>query len=218
MYKYILFDLDGTLTDSSEGIFNCIKYSLDRLGKPVPDLDTLYKFIGPPMVDSFMAYCGFTREEGERALTIYRERYGTVGLFENAPVEGAAELLKDLKRCGYATAIASSKPERYVVPIADKFGFSPWLDAITGSENGLNEEKADVIRKAFSRLRITDAEKPETLMVGDRKYDVEGAEKCGIKCAGVRFLPYAPEDELARAGAAAVCDTPAELKEYIFSH
>ncbi len=218
MYKYILFDLDGTLTDSKEGIFNCIKYCLDKLKKPMPDLDTLYQFIGPPMVDSFMKYCGMERSEAEDALLIYRERYGTVGLFENAPVDGAAELLERLKKKGYVMAIASSKPERYVVPIADKFGFSPWLDAIAGSENGLNEEKSDVIEKVFSRLGITDREKPETLMVGDRFYDVEGAEKCGIKCLGVRFLPYAPEGELEKAGAVAVFDTIAESERYIETH
>lgn len=212
MYRYILFDLDGTLTDSREGIFNSVRYSLEKLGKPCPSNETLLRFVGPPLQDSFERYCGMDKDEAWHAVEVFRERYETVGWAENKAADGVADLMRRLRQRGCVMAIASSKPERSVVPIAEKFGFTPYLAAACGSD-GKNEAKVDVIRSAFTRLGIGEEEKKRTVMVGDRKYDVEGAGTCGIPCIGVEFFDFAPPGELAEAGALAVCKTVQELEE-----
>ena len=216
MYRYILFDLDGTLTDSREGIFNSVRYSLEKLGRPCPSYETLLRFVGPPLQDSFECYCGMDTEEAWHAVEVFRERYETIGWAENKAADGMVELMARLKERGCVLAIASSKPERSVVPIAEKFGFIPYLAAACGSE-GKNEAKVDVIRSAFVRLGIEEAEKAETVMVGDRKYDVEGAAECGIPCIGVEFFYFAPPGEMASSGALAVCKTVQELEEALLN-
>ena len=218
MYHYIFFDLDGTLTDSKEGILNSLRYAFDKLGEPVPPETTLIKFIGPPLQDSFLEFCGFTRERAERGIALFRERYEPIGKFENAAAPGMAALCARLKERGYVLALASSKPEKMCVPICDKFGFTPALDAVVGSPPTGDWEKADVIRETMRRLGLTEAQRPEILMVGDRKFDVLGAKACGIDCAGVEFFGYAAPGELAEAGAAAVVSTPEELERFILSH
>ncbi len=214
MKRYILFDLDGTLTDSREGIFNSVRYSLEKLGLPCPSYETLLRFVGPPLQDSYMRYCGMTEEEAWHAVAVFRERYEVIGWAENKAADGILDLLRLLKEQGYILAIASSKPERSVIPIAEKFGFMQYLTAACGSD-GRNESKADVIRDACRRLKIGEAEKKHTIMVGDRKYDVEGAAACGIACVGVTFFDFAPPGELETSGAAAVCKTVEELKTYL---
>ena len=211
MYHYIFFDLDGTLTDSKEGILNSLRYAFDKLGEPVPPETTLIKFIGPPLQDSFMEFCGFTRERAERGIALFRERYEPIGKFENAAAPGMAALCARLKERGYVLALASSKPEKMCVPICDKFGFTPALDAVVGSPPTGDWEKADVIRETMRRLGLTEAQRPEILMVGDRKFDVLGAKACGIDCAGVEFFGYAAPGELAEAGAVAVVPSSAVL-------
>lgn len=198
MYQYLLFDLDGTLTDSKEGIFNCIRHALDTLGTPVPPEQTLLKFIGPPLQDSFMEYCGFDREQAAEAVRIFRSRYSTLGKFENTAAPGMAELCARLKERGYILALASSKPEEMCVPICEKFGFAPSLAVIAGSPPTGDWEKADVIREAMRRLGLTEQDLPRVLMVGDRKFDVQGAAACGIACVGVEFFGYAAPGELDR--------------------
>ena len=218
MYQYILFDLDGTLTDSKEGIFNCIHYALDKLGEPVPPASTLIKFIGPPLQDSFMRYCGFDREKAILAVATFRERYTTLGKFENTPAPGLPELCARLKERGYRLALASSKPEEMCLQICEKFGFTPSMETIVGSPPIGDWEKEDVIREVFRRLSITEADKPRVLMVGDRKFDVLGAKACGLDCVGVEFFGYAAPGELAEAGAIAVVDTADQLEQFILTH
>ena len=133
MYRYIFFDLDGTLTDSKEGILNCLKYAFERMEKPAPSESTLIKFIGPPLQDSFMRFCGFTEAEAIQGIEMFRERYAPIGKFENAAAPGMAELCVRLKERGYVLALASSKPEEMCVPICEKFGFAPSMETITGS-------------------------------------------------------------------------------------
>lgn len=218
MYRYIFFDLDGTLTDSKEGIINSALYAMDRLGTPRPDDATMLKFIGPPLVGSFMEHCGYDRETAEEALRLYRERYIPIGQFENHPVEGGAALLKRLKATGRTLALASSKPETMCTAICERFGFTPSLDTISGSPPVGECTKADVIREAMRRLRLDEADKASILMVGDRKFDVAGAAECGIDCVGVEFFGYAEEDELKNAGAVAVVKTVEELEQFILRH
>ena len=218
MYHYIFFDLDGTLTDSKEGILNSLRYAFDKLGEPVPPETDLIKFIGPPLQESFVEFCGFSRERAEQGVALFRERYEPIGKFENMAAPGMAELCVRLKERGYVLALASSKPEKMCVPICEKFGFTPSLDAVVGSPPTGDWEKADVIREVMRRLGLTEAQKPEILMVGDRKFDVLGAKACGIACAGVEFFGYAAPGELAAAGAAAVVRSAEELERFILSH
>ena len=218
MYHYIFFDLDGTLTDSKEGILNSLRYAFDKLGEPVPPESTLIKFIGPPLQESFMAYCGYDTETAARGVEVFRERYEPVGQYENQPAPGLRELLARLKERGYTLALASSKPEKLCLSICERFGFTQSLQTIVGSPIGADWQKADVIREVMRRLGLAEADKTSMLMVGDRKYDVLGAAECGLPCVGVEFFGYAAPGELAQAGAAAVVHTAAELETYILSH
>ena len=215
MYHYIFFDLDGTLTDSKEGILNCLRYALNKMGRPVPPEETLLKFIGPPLQDSYMEYCGFTEEEAIEGIRLFRERYAPIGKFENAAAPGMPELCARLKAQGFVLALASSKPEEMCLPICEKFGFTPSMTVITGSPPVGDWSKADVIRETMRRLGLTEADKSSILMVGDRKFDVLGAKECGIDCVGVEFFGYAAPGELAEAGAVAVVRTPEELEAFL---
>lgn len=219
MYSVLLFDLDGTLTDSKEGIFNCARYALEKMDRPIPEEGTLLKFIGPPLHDSYVRYCGLSEAEADRAVELFRERYKTVGKFENAPADGMPELCRRLKERGFRLALSSSKPEEMCRQICGKFGFSPYLETITGSPSVGNDwEKADVIRETMRRLGLTDADRDRILMVGDRKFDVLGARECGIDCVGVELFGYAAPGELAEAGAVAVVRSVEELEGFLLSH
>ena len=219
MYRYIFLDLDGTLTDSKEGIFNCVRYALEKMGEPVPSEEILRSFIGPPLHDSYERYCGFSRERALLGVQLFRERYTTIGKFENAPAPGMVELCRRLKERGYILALSSSKPEKMCEAICEKFGFTPFLTTIAGSPPaGDDWEKADVIRETMRRLELTDADRKSILMVGDRMFDVLGAKECGIDCAGVEFFGYAAPGELAEAGAVAVVQTAEQLETFILEH
>ncbi len=218
MYRYIFFDLDGTLTDSKEGILNCLRYALEKMEEPIPPESTLIQFIGPPLQDSFARFCGFDEEQAVRGMKLFRERYGPIGKFENAAAPGMAELCGRLKERGYVLALASSKPEEMCVPICQKFGFAPSMAVITGGPPIGDWSKADVIRETMRRMGLTEADKPAILMVGDRKFDVLGAKECGIDCVGVEFFGYAAPGELAEAGAVAVVSTAEELERFILAH
>lgn len=216
MYQSIFFDLDGTLTDSKEGVLESVRYAIENLGRPMPEEPDLLKFIGPPLQDSFMRYCGLTPEEAREGLRLFRERYIPVGQFKNRPAPGAAEMMGRLKARGLTLALASSKAESQCVSICDRFGFTPHLTVIAGSSDSRDQSKADVIREAMGRLGLTDPR--PCLMVGDRKYDVEGARECGVDCVGVEFFGYAPPGELEAAGAVAVVRTVADLEAFILAH
>jgi phosphoglycolate phosphatase len=218
MYHYIFFDLDGTLTDSKEGILKSVQYAFSRMGRPVPPLEELTKFIGPPLQDIFIADYGFTEEEALRGVELFRERYVPIGKFENAPAPGMRELCARLRERGYVLALASSKPEELCLSICQRFGFSPYLDVIVGSGLQKDWRKADVVRKTMDSLGLSDGDRSRVLMVGDRRYDVEGAAECGIACAGVEFFGYAAPGELERAGAVTVARTPEELERFILTH
>ena len=218
MYRYIFFDLDGTLTDSKEGVIKSARYAIEKMGYPQPSEAAMLKFVGPPLVDSFMEHCGATHAQAEELVELYRERYLPIGIFENAAAEGAAEMLGHLKEKGYRTALASSKPEVMCEKVCEYFGLAPYLDVICGSPLHGDYTKADVIRDAMARLGLTAEDVGEILMVGDRKYDVLGAAECGITCLGLTLFGYAEEGELEEAGAAALVGTIEELEAYILNH
>lgn len=211
-YHTVLFDLDGTLTNSEEGITKCVHYALQHFGIEETDHAKLKLFIGPPLDDMFMEIYGFTKEQAVEARWKYRERFETVGLFENSPYEGILDMLAALQQAGITLAVATSKPEHFSRKILDKFEMTPYFTAISGADlQGNHVSKADMIRTAFERLgrKLEDTE--GVLMVGDRKYDVEGAHICGIPCVGVGF-GFAQPGELAEAQADYVAETVEDLK------
>ena len=180
-YKYVLFDLDGTLVLSHPGIYSCIRYALHELGYPEPKEELLPKCVGPSLHYSFSVFFGLSDEEAHRATAKYREKYSLTGVYENEPIDGALECLKALKENGYKTSLATSKPKIYADLIAGRFGFSNYLDAQVGpGMDGSLPTKADVISEAIRQLGATPS---ECLMVGDRMHDREGAKICGVDCA-----------------------------------
>lgn len=212
-YDVILFDLDGTLTDSAEGIVNCAEYALGAMGITEPDRNRLLRFIGPPLVDSFMDFYGMSREDALKAVALYRERFPVKGIFENRVYEGIPEALELLKKSGKRLAVATSKPEVYAKRILEHFELAEYFEAVTGAElSGERNAKSEVIEECLKRLGNPD--KDTVLMVGDRKHDVIGAKACGVDCAGVKF-GYAEENELENAGAVCTFDTPIQLAEAV---
>ena len=209
-YRYLLFDLDGTLTYSHPGIYACVEYALKTLKKAPPTEEQKKLVIGPPMHYSMTKVFGLSEEEAKTAIALYRERYGKIGLFENEPIPGAKELLQAVKAAGYQTALATSKPALYANAIAEKFGFTPYLDipAIATFEHC---DKSWVVGETLRRFQ---AQKNECLMIGDRDHDILGAREHGVDCAAVR-CGYANEGELERAGAKYIFDDLASLQEFL---
>ena len=209
-WNYILFDLDGTLTDPEEGITRCAQFALESMGIR-EERKNLRRFIGPPLRQSFMEYYGLSGEQADRAVEKYRERFATVGLFENRVLPGIPELLDRLRRGGRTLAVATSKPTVFTLRILEKFGLAPYFRAIVGSElSGARTQKAEVIREALKRLDLGEEELSRVVMVGDRLHDVEGARACGVASIGVRF-GYAEPGELERHGADHIAATVEEL-------
>lgn len=198
MYKAIFFDLDGTLTESGEGITKSVQYALEKLGKPEEDLDKLRVFIGPPLMEQFMKYADIDETEARRAVEYYRERYAVKGIFENRPYDGVENLLRELKGRGYILAVASSKPEYYVTKILDYFNLSSYFEVVVGSEmNGARTSKTEVIEEALKRLNMGDRRK-EVLMVGDKEHDVLGARAARLDCVAAGY-GYGTKEELTAA-------------------
>ena len=213
MYKYILFDLDGTLTDPYLGITQCVQYALNAYGIKDEPLEKLKKFIGPPLKNSFMEFYGFDSADADAAVEKYRERFRDTGIFENDIYEGVEEMLKTLKGRGLILAIASSKPQDFVERILDHFHIRQYFDNITGSfMDGRRTVKCEVIEAVIETLKIED--RSQVVMVGDRFHDVEGAKIAGVDCIGVSF-GYGGREELEMAGAAAVVDSVEELRNFL---
>ena len=213
MFDFILFDLDGTLTDSKEGIINCVRYALESFDIHEDDMAVLLRFIGPPLADMFKEAYGFSDEQALAAVAKYRERYSAVGLFENALIDGAKELLSTLHESGKKLALATSKPFVFAERIIKEFDIDRYFDYAVGAElDGTLGRKDEVIHEVLRRAKITDLSK--AVMVGDRKHDILGAKKCGIASIGVR-CGYAEKNELEQAGADYICKNLADLKEFL---
>ena len=217
VFKYLLFDLDGTLTDPKIGITTCAQYALHHFGIEEPDLDKLEGFIGPPLADSFQEFYGFNEMQVKEAIQVYRERFSTVGLYENEIYPGIPEMLARLKNAGKKLAVASSKATVYVVKILQHFGIEQYFDVVVGSElNGTRTQKEEVIEEALRQLCHDDkTENDNVVMIGDRKFDIQGAKEFGLISVGVSF-GYAPPGELEQAGADYIVDTVAELEELLY--
>lgn len=207
MIKYILFDLDGTLTNPKEGITKCVQYALKHFGIE-RECDELISFIGPPLKEQFIEYASLTEEEGVKAVEIYRERFAPIGIFENEIYDGILSMLESLKNQGKILAIATSKPAVFARKISNKYGIEPYISLLEGSElDGRNTDKALVIKNAMEKLG---AAKENTIMVGDREHDVIGARKNGIDCIGVSY-GFGKDGELEESGALKIAHTPNEL-------
>ena len=199
MFSYILFDLDGTISDPEAGITKSVQYALDSFGIHEPDTTKLRPFIGPPLRDSFMEFYGFTAEQAEVAVAKYRERFSVTGLYENTLYPGMRELLRDLRQAGAHLGIASSKPSVYVEEILNYFEIRQYFEVVVGSElSGQREKKAEVLEETLRRFGSFD--RSQAVLVGDRKYDIEGAKAAGIHQIGVEY-GFAQPGELSGAGA-----------------
>lgn len=210
MSQIILFDLDGTLTESGEGITKCVQYALSRFGIEEQDLEKLRCFVGPPLLESFMQFGGLSQEDARKAVEYYRERYNTTGIYENRLYPKIRELLELLKVNDKILGVASSKPEVYVRKILEYFQVDGFFRVIVGSElDGRRTRKAEVIEEALRRLDL-DWQRDGVLMVGDRRHDVEGARECGIQCIGVTY-GYGTREELEQAGAVYIAETVEDL-------
>ncbi len=204
-YDVILFDLDGTLTDPCEGITNSVAHALRKFDIQISDKKELYKFIGPPLIDSFMEFYGFSEEKARLAVTFYREYFTTKGMLENAVYEGIEDMLKALTAAGKRLCVATSKPEPFAVKILEHFGIAHYFEYIAGATlDETRTKKHEVIEYALETMKIAD--RSGVLMVGDRKFDILGAHACSLDALGVLF-GYGNREELAAAGADYIAET-----------
>ena len=206
MPKSILFDLDGTLTDSGEGIINCAIFALEHFGLPIPSREELRVFVGPPLWDTFHKF-GVPKDRLDEAVTVYRSRYIPIGKFENHPYPGVEKLLSNLKNQGHKLYVATSKPEQMSIEILTKFGLADYFDIIAGATmDRSRDEKSKVI--AYLLSKIDNA--ADTVMVGDTAFDVIGASAHGIPTIGVSW-GYGEVADMEAAGAKAIANTMDEL-------
>lgn len=211
-YKYLFFDLDGTLTESGVGIMHSAQYALEQLGFTVENTETLRPFIGPPIEDSFKSFCNMNESQAQEAVRIFRERYAEVGVYENSKYDGIDECLKCLHNSGYTLVLATSKPQDTTELILEKFGLDEYFDFVAGRDaEGRRRTKADAIRHAIEKLNIDDLY--NIAMIGDRRYDIYGAKELGLDTVGVLW-GYGDREELEDAGADAIMESVADLTEY----
>ena len=210
MKKTVLFDLDGTLTDSGEGIINCAIPALEHFGLPIPSREEMRVFVGPPLHETFQRF-GVPADKTEEAIRVYRSRYIPTGMFENTPYPGIKELLETLKKENYTLYVATSKPEEMSVTILERFGLAPYFDRICGASIDSSRSTKDAV---IAYLLEQSGAKEDMVMVGDTKYDVLGAKAHGIPAIGVNW-GYGSVDEMEEAGAIGIADTMEQLLELI---
>ena len=213
-YPYILFDLDGTLTDPAVGICGSIMYALEKGGYPVGEMQDYYPFIGPPLMESFMLYCGLDEGEAQRLTQLYRERYAAVGLYENTVYPGIPALLAALRDVGTTLLLATNKPDVFAKKILEHFGLAEYFHFVAGSAlSGERGSKAEVIAYALAQQGSPPA--ASCVMVGDRRHDGEGARQNGIDFVGVLY-GYGDREELTAAGAAEIVKSVPALHHLLF--
>ena len=211
MFDTVLFDLDGTLTESGIGITRSVAYALRKRGIEETDQAQLDKFVGPPLIDAFMQYYGFPREEAVRAVEDYREYYAVKGIFENRVYDGVEAMLQALKEVGKTCVLATSKPEHFAVQILDYFGLARYFDCVAGATmDEKRTNKADVIAYALEKANAPG----KAVMVGDRKHDILGAKAHGLESIGVLY-GYGSREELETAGATYIAETAEEILKFV---
>ena len=212
-YKYFLFDLDGTLTDSAIGITNSVAYALAQFGIEVKDKSELNRFVGPPLEESFRVFYGFSEADALRGVDEYRVYYRDRGIFENAVYPGVPELLEAIHAAGKKMILATSKPEFYAKQILEHFGLAKYFDFIAGATMDSSRlKKADVLAYALSECGIKDTS--ECLMIGDRDHDVKGSRVHNIDCLAVLY-GYGSLDEIESASPAYIVKTVEDIKKFI---
>jgi phosphoglycolate phosphatase len=212
----ILFDLDGTLTDSGPGIINCLEYALEDQGIPVPEREEMRKLLGPPLVVTFCDVFGMNEEQASQAIDKYRERYHDVGLFENSVYEGVPELLAELQDAGLRMATATSKPEYSATRILQHFELDQYFDFIGAAAlDGSRDSKNLVIAHTLQNTN-THPTSHNIIMIGDRHHDVQGAKEHGIDTIGVLW-GYGDADELQSAGVIDIAKNPVELRDLLLN-
>lgn len=211
--NYILFDLDGTLSDSAPGITRSVAYALEKFGI-YEKAENLGYFVGPPLIEAFREKYGMTTEEAELAIKYFRERFSTVGILENNPYDGVEALLRTLCDNGKKLILATSKPEKFAREILLRYGFAKYFTFIGGAcmDEKTRMRKDEVIAYCLEECNITDTS--DCIMVGDRLHDIEGAAKLNIPAVGVLY-GYGSKEELFCAGAAEVFETPEALCDYL---
>lgn len=213
MYDTVLFDLDGTLTDPGEGITNSVAYALSKYGIETQDKRELYKFIGPPLKDSFMKYFGFDEAKAEEAIAFYREYFRDRGIFENRVYDDVKDILTKLYDDGKIIVLATSKPEKFALRILEHFDLRKYFSVVAGaSMDSSRSKKGDVIAYALSMCENID--KNTAVMVGDREHDIIGAKENSLKSIGVLY-GYGDENELKTAGADHIVSTPFDILKLI---
>ena len=210
MKKTILFDLDGTLTDSGEGIINCAILALEHFGCPIPSREELRVFVGPPLHETFIRF-GVPEDKAEEAIAVYRSRYIPIGKYENTPYPGIREMLQALKAEGHTLYVATSKPEGMSVDILKHFDLDHYFDRICGAS--MDASRRD--KEAVIEYLIKQTDKAEHMvMVGDTKFDVIGAKKHNIPCIGVSW-GYGTVEDMEQAGASSIAHSIQELMDLL---
>ena len=213
MYQNILFDFDGTVFDTVEGITRSVKYAANKIGLDAP-LEELRRFAGPPLTDMFMEHFGISQEAAEQAVTDFRERYLPIGLYESRAFPGMKELLTELRAAGKRLGLATSKPQELAEELLSREGMLELFDVISGSGGeGSGGTKQRVLARA---MELLGAGGDDSVLVGDTKYDVEGARLCSVPCIGVAY-GYAAEGELAAAGAVAIAEDMEQLRAMLLA-
>lgn len=213
MYQTVLFDLDGTLTDPGLGITNSVMYALKKFDIEVEDRTTLYKFIGPPLKESYKKYYHLSDEEITHAVAYYREYFSVKGIYENVLYDGIVKVLERIKDSGRKVVLATSKPEEFAAEILRYFQIDQFFDfAACATMDGTRNSKADVIAYAIKSCEITDLS--STVMIGDREYDINGAKAAGIDSIGVLY-GYGSREELQSAGATYLAESVADIMSFL---
>ena len=212
-YSTVLFDLDGTLFDSGEGVKNSVVYALDKFGIKVEDRDALGCFIGPPLTVSFKTFYGFDEENADRGVAFSREYYKEKGIFEGYVYDGIEECLKRLKDSGKKIVVATSKPEVFAERILEKFGIAKYFDFIAGAtlDEKTRANKIEIMKYAFDS---SGASPEDTIMVGDRLFDIEGAKHFGMECIAVLY-GYGSKEEFEQYGAEYIVESAEDIADLI---
>ncbi|CYV01959.1 HAD family hydrolase [Streptococcus suis] len=214
MYQTILFDLDGTLTDSGQGILNSVAYALEKMGIEEPDTANLNRFIGPPLYESFSRFYQLSPEDTQSAVDAFRVYFKEKGMFENQLYPGIIPLLEELRTAGKTLVIATSKPEIFAKQILEHFGISHYFDVIAGASlDSSRISKADVIGYAINQL---EAFPKHAVMIGDREHDIEGARMHQLPAIGVLY-GYGSKQEFEKAGATMIVETVQDLKRVLLT-
>lgn len=215
-YDAVLFDFDGTIAETGEGIFNGIRRALELMGVTPPEDEKLRYFVGPPLQESFSVICGFDNEQSTEAIRLYREYYAETGIYELHLYDGMEQLFRKLKDAGVKLAVASAKPEIYLKKIVERFGMSDLFEGIAGTDlKDRHADKSVMINRLLKNMDITEVGR--VLMVGDRFYDIEGAKKAGVDSAGVLF-GYGSREELEKAGADFLVSSADELFDIVLGN